>query len=63
MNEMLEYLIKKLDEEQKHLAEALAMGKAKDFAEYKELCGVIRGVLIARILVANTAERLESSDE
>lgn len=63
MNDMFGYLIRKLDEEREHISETLMTGNIKDYAEYRQFCGVIRGLLIARTLIAETAERLESSDE
>ena len=44
----LEYLNKKYDEEIKVIQENLATGVAKDYAEYQNLCGVIRGLLTAQ---------------
>ena len=59
----LEYLIKQVKTEKEVITETLAMGKAKDFADYRELCGVMRGLQIAQNLIAELAERIEKSDE
>jgi len=44
----LEYLNKKYDEEIKVIQENLGTGAAKDYAEYQNMCGVIRGLLTAQ---------------
>ena len=44
----LEYLNKKYDEEIKVIQENLGTGAVKDYAEYQNLCGVIRGLLTAQ---------------
>ena len=59
----LEYLIKQTREEMRVVTETLAAGKAKDFADYRELCGVLRGLQIAHNIIADLAERIEKSDE
>ena len=59
----LEYLTKQIHDEQSRITEALAEGKAKDFTQYREMCGVLRGLTIAHNLVAELAERIEESDE
>jgi hypothetical protein len=45
------------------MVEDLGEGKAKDHAEYKFTCGVVRGLLMANNHVLELAERLEKSDE
>ena len=44
----LEYLNKKYDEEIKVIQENLGTGAVKDYAEYQNMCGVIRGLLTAQ---------------
>lgn len=44
----LEYLDKKYSEEIKVIEEELGRGGAKDYAQYQNLCGVIRGLLTAQ---------------
>jgi hypothetical protein len=59
----LEFLRKQVREEMRVITETLAAGKAKDFADYREMCGVARGLQIAHNLIAEMAERIENSDE
>jgi hypothetical protein len=44
----LEYLDKKYSDEIRVIEESLGAGVAKDYAEYQNLCGVIRGLLTAQ---------------
>ena len=44
----LTYLRDRLQEEVRQVEESLAQGVAKDYAEYQNLCGVIRGLLTAQ---------------
>lgn len=40
----------------------LGNGGAKDFAEYRHVCGVIRGLAHAEQLVNDLVQRMETSD-
>lgn len=61
--ELLKYLSSKVQEEIKGLSDDLARGTAKDHGEYKYACGIIRGLMIANALFADTAEKMESNDD
>lgn len=61
--DVLKYLSEQLQKERLRIIEDLGDGKAKDLAEYKYSAGVVRGLLMANNLIAETAERLENSDE
>ena len=46
------------------VAESLISGAAKDYAEYRELCGLIRGLETAKREVTDLAQyQLESDDD
>lgn len=60
---ILELLLSKLEAERASLIESLGDGVAKDFAAYKELCGVIRGLLLAQSEVNNLLQKLKDDDE
>jgi hypothetical protein len=62
VNDILEYLAKKLRDEQEVIKENLASGKVKDYAEYQQNCGVLRGLLIANNMIAEMAERLDHDE-
>ena len=62
-NDLLKYLSTQLQQDRLRILEDLGDGKAQDYAEYKYSAGVVRGLLMANTLIAETAERLENSDE
>lgn len=46
------------------VADSVASGAAKDYAEYRELCGLIRGLETAKREVADLAQiQMESDDD
>ena len=45
------------------IQEFLGTGQAKDYAEYRESCGKIRGLIVAKQLVEDLVSNLENSDE
>jgi hypothetical protein len=63
MRDVLEHLAKQLYEDRLRMIEDLGEGKAKDHAEYKFACGVVRGLLMANNHILELAERLEKADE
>ena len=59
----LELLLKQIDEKVQQLEEDLSAGSAKDFSEYKAMCGEIKGLLTARMYIKDLQQRMENSDE
>jgi len=57
--DILKYLSNKVQEEMKVITDDLALGKAKDHGDYKHAVGMIRGLMIANSMIAETAERYE----
>ena len=57
--QMLDHLFNKLREREREVSDALAEGTAKDFAEYRNLCGVIQGLRRARMEVQDLVQRYE----
>lgn len=45
------------------IQEFLGTGQAKDYAEYRESCGKIRGLIVAKQLVEDLVRNLENSDD
>lgn len=41
----------------------ISTGRAADYAEYKHVCGVIRGLTLADQSINDLVERMEKSDE
>lgn len=58
-----DYLTSQIQEEIVAIKESLSAGAAKDFAEYQNLCGKIRGLLIAQAKMTDLKERMEKDDE
>ena len=59
----IDYLSSQLREEMDAVKESLAAGAAKDYAEYQNLCGKIRGLLVAQSKLNDLKERMENSNE
>lgn len=60
---VMDLLTKQLNEDREMLVSAISGGKVADFAEYKELCGQIRGISRAQIRVAEMVSRLRAGDQ
>jgi hypothetical protein len=63
MDQTLEYLLSKLQEERIAKGEAMADGALQSYEDYKYVTGVIRGLLIAEGLIKDLADRMENSNE
>jgi hypothetical protein len=63
IDKYLEHLIQKLNEQIRNLEESLGGGAAKDYAEYQNVCGQIKGLLSMRYEISDLKQRLENSDE
>lgn len=63
MEKAFEIIVGHIDNKRNQIAEALVGGNAKDFAEYRALCGEVRGLLTARSYIEDLAKRMEQSDE
>lgn len=61
--QMLEYLGKKYSDEVKVIEEELGRGGARDFAEYQNLCGVIRGLLIAQREINDLMRKVKDHED
>jgi hypothetical protein len=59
----LELLSRKLEEKKQMLIAAMAQGSAKDFAEYQNLCGRIRGLADTQMEVNDLLRKLKENDE
>ena len=63
INKYLDHLSQRLSDKVRSLEESLGAGAAKDFAEYQNVCGQIKGLLAARFELLDLKQRLENSDE
>ena len=62
-NDILSYLATRVDGELANIEQDLAVGHAKDYAEYKHTCGIYRGLLLAKNIITETLERMETDNE
>jgi hypothetical protein len=60
---VLAHLTSEIDKLRGDQANFLNGGGAKDFAEYRHICGVIRGLTHAETLVKDLVQRMENFDE
>jgi hypothetical protein len=63
MDNTLEVLLAQYKEKRLQLTDAIADGAAKDYAEYRAMCGEIRGLLTAERHINDLAKYMEQSDE
>jgi hypothetical protein len=63
IDKYLSHLFQKLSEKVTDLEDSLGSGVAKDYAEYQNVCGQIKGLLAAQMEINDLKYRLENSDE
>jgi hypothetical protein len=61
--QVLHHLLRKIAEERAVKEVACSGGNLKDFAEYKNLCGVIQGLSLAESIAKDLVQKLEHDDE
>lgn len=57
--DLFKHLSAKVQEEIRVITDDLALGKAKDFGDYKHAVGMLRGLMVANSIIADMAERYE----
>jgi hypothetical protein len=62
-SQILELLNKKLEEQVRSHSEALVGGRSEDFASYRELCGVIRGLQTAQREIGDLVRKLKDDND
>ena len=62
-SELLKYIADKIQAEVTVMSDDIARGGAKDHGEYKYACGIIRGLMMATSILADTAQRMENDDD
>ena len=63
MDKTLEVLLKQYRDKRSQIADAVSSGASKDYAEYRALCGEIRGLLTAESYLLDLAKNLENADD
>lgn len=60
---VLEVISSQITDQIAQIQEFLGTGQAKDYAEYRESCGKIRGLIVAKQQVEDLVRNLENSDD
>ena len=60
---VMDILQRKLKEQEESHIQALAGGAVNDYAAYRELCGVIRGLQTAQREIADLVRRLKDNED
>ena len=63
MNDTLELLMSRIEDQRKNMIESLGDGVAKTYDEYRYAAGVVRGLLIVQSLIADLAKNMENFDD
>ncbi len=63
MDKTLAIVRERINEKQAQLAHAVSEGTMKDFAEYRAICGEIRGLSIAEGFILDLADQMERHDD
>lgn len=63
MDRALGIIKERINEKQAFLAKAVSEGIAKDYAEYRAMCGEIRGLSIAEGFILDLADQMERHED
>lgn len=63
MDKALAIIKERINEKQTFIAKAVSEGIAKDYAEYRAMCGEIRGLSIAEGFILDLADQMERNDD
>lgn len=63
MNKYFEIILKEIEERREYIAKALIEGSAKEYSEYRSMCGEIRGLSLAHQTVTDLVQKLEKDDD
>ena len=63
IDKYLKLLASKIDDKVSQLQMSIADGKAEDFAEYRKMCGEVKGLLTARLYIIDLQERVNHDDD
>ena len=63
VDKYLKLLSSKIDDKVSQLQMSIADGKAEDYAEYRRMCGEVKGLLTARLYIIDLQERVTHNDD
>lgn len=56
-------VLKDIEEHRESIARALVDGAARDFSEYKAMCGEIRGLSTAHMFITDLVRKMEQDED
>ena len=63
MDQTLELLLSRIEDQRKQVLNNLGDGAAKDFASYTNMTGYIRGLSVAESIIKDLAQRMETFED
>ena len=63
MDQTLELLLSRIDDQRNQVLLNLGDGAAKDFASYQNMVGYIRGLSVAEGIIKDLAQRMETYED
>jgi hypothetical protein len=63
MDQTLELLLSRIDDQRKTVLNNLGDGAAKDYASYTNMVGYIRGLSVTESMIKDLAQRMETFDD
>ena len=63
MDQTLELLMSRIEDQRKQVLINLGDGAAKDFASYTNMTGYIRGLSVAESIIKDLAQRMETFED
>lgn len=63
MDQTLELLLSRIDNQRKTVLNNLGDGAAKDFASYSNMVGYIHGLSVAESLIKDLAQKMETFED
>ncbi len=60
---VFDVVLKDIEERRDAIAQALISGAAKDFPEYKSMCGEVRGLSLAHSFITDLVRKMETENE
>jgi hypothetical protein len=63
VDKTLSIIKERINEKQAQLAHAVSEGSMKDYAEYRAICGEIRGLSIAEGFILDLADQMERNHD
>ena len=63
MTTAFDVVLKHIEDHRDSIARALVDGAARDYSEYKAMCGEIRGLSTAHMFITDLVRKMEQDDD